>query len=367
MKRKIAVLQPAMASYRQAFLDSIANIAPPDVHITFYVGDRHFVPTVHTGTDSPLISSTGTNRYLLGRRVGWQRGVFRRAMSAACCIVELNPRNLNTWVILLLRRMVGKPTLCWGHAWPRAGRNSRSDRVRGLLRRLATGVVVYTEAQRQELNEHYPGTSISVAPNSLYPARELHPDLNARPDRSLVWIGRLVREKNPELALAALRILLGLDSSRVTLHIVGDGPLRSALDNCVRSTGLAANVRFWGHVDDPDILRPLFSRASASVCSGYVGLNVTQSLGFGCPVIWAEDPLNAPEVSVLDETNSFMYEAGDEGSLARTMEVALAASTTARLDRRAISDGICEKYSSEAMAAGFLAAVQSVLPRGARQ
>ena len=75
------------------------------------------------------------NRYLLGRRLLWQAGCSRAVVAAEVAVLELNPRVLSSWAVLLARRTLRRPTVLWGHAFPRAGREARSDRVRGLMRR----------------------------------------------------------------------------------------------------------------------------------------------------------------------------------------------------------------------------------------
>ena len=91
------------------------------------------------------------NRYLLGRRLLWQSGCVLRCVRAERVILELNPRILNVWVTLLLRRMLGRRTTLWGKAWPHAGREARSDAVRNVLRRLSGNLVLYTETEAREV------------------------------------------------------------------------------------------------------------------------------------------------------------------------------------------------------------------------
>ncbi|NEK84253.1 glycosyltransferase [Blastococcus saxobsidens] len=211
-----------------------------------------------------------------------------------------------------------------------------------------------------------PAVRVFVAPNALYPARQLRPTVSVEPKKTFVWIGRLVDEKNPLLALAAFRRLAARHGD-LHLDIVGAGPLRDGLEEAVQSYGLSHMVTFWGHESDPAVLGPLFSQAVASVCSGYVGLNVTQSLGFGCPVIWALDPLNAPEVCTLDQSNGYIYARGDAESLAAAMDSALEDHASRRIDRDEVSARVRNTYSAEAMSAGFLSAVLATeRPRSGR-
>lgn len=75
---------------------------------------------------------------------------------------------------------------------------------------------------------------------------------------SLVFVGRLDRVKNVELALHALSLL----PSDIELSVVGDGPSGGALREAARHLGLTDRVRFLGHLDD---VRPAIFASSVVV------------------------------------------------------------------------------------------------------
>ncbi len=83
------------------------------------------------------------------------------------------------------------------------------------------------------------------------------PRIPARPLR-LVTVGRLVEKKGIEDALAAMA-QLGREGIAATYDIVGDGPLRSSLENLAARLDLGDRVRFLGAQGQdtlPGILRP---------------------------------------------------------------------------------------------------------------
>lgn len=354
MTHEWIVLQMAMASYRQEFLAVLEEERAP---IRFLIGDRHFTPTVRSSVTSQLTERTGRNVFFLGDRVGWQSGVFRRAIRARKCVIELNPRNLTSWLVLLSRRARGRPTAAWGHAWPRAGQQAKTDRVRAVMRRLAKNVIVYTHADAEALKDAAPFLSVSVAPNSLYRERDLHPpDTEAALD-SFLWIGRIVPEKKPMLALDAFsRVAPRIQGAR--LIMVGDGPQLQDCQQHAESLGLLDRVDFPGWVSDSSRLAPLFGRAVANISTGYVGLSVTQSLGFGCPVIFPRDEPHAPEVALLDSSNSATFTADSVTDLSERMYDAWEA--VGSTSREEISSRVRSKYSAEQMARNFVAAMEAL-------
>jgi alpha-1,6-mannosyltransferase len=101
--------------------------------------------------------------------------------------------------------------------------------------------------------------------------------------RLLVTVGRLSREKRPELAVDCLRALLA-DEVPARLLMVGDGPLRGELER--RAAGLP--VRFLGHVPDRASVAHLLGAADVLVAPGPAetfGLAVLESLACGTPVV----------------------------------------------------------------------------------
>lgn len=348
----VVVLQPAMGSYRQEFLHALEELNFPGV---FLVGDCHFSPTVRTAVSSSLVRRTGPNHYVMGRRLGWQRGVLFSAIRARTTVVELNPRNLNTWLTLLLRRVLQKPTLVWGHAWPRSGPESPSDRLRSVVRRLSGHVIVYTKGQQQLLSLKEPWLKVAVAPNGLYRQKQLAAKVSDVDGSHFVWVGRFVGDKRPALAIAAMRRIIA-EGSIATLVMVGDGPEMDAVRHGAHDLIETGHVAMLGWVDDAVRLHEIFSGALALVCTGYVGLNVTQSLGFGCPVVYPINEAHSPEVELLDSTNSVTFTSNDAEELAATMLRVERGECS--FDRSAMTQRVRDDYSADAMAEGFMRALE---------
>jgi glycosyltransferase involved in cell wall biosynthesis len=349
------VLQLAMAHYRQHFLDCLREQATENEQLTFLVGDEHFGAGVKTAVDSPFIRHSGQNRFFAGRRLAWQPGVVRPAIRAHTAVVELNPRLLSTWFVLVMRSILRRRTLAWGHAWPRAGRQARSDQLRRIVRDLSDGLIVYIDDDREALRADGYKKRIYVAPNAI--ARSDQQRAMARKDRcSLVWIGRLVAAKKPQLAIDAFRLAIPELRKSTNLVMVGDGPER---DGCVASAAdlvASGRAQFLGEIVDEQPLAELFGSALATIASGYVGLNATQSIGYGCPIVYPSGEPHAPEIAALNDTNSLSFPHDDPAALAKAMIEMDRVQD--RFDREAISRHTRETYSAERMASSFLEAVR---------
>jgi glycosyltransferase involved in cell wall biosynthesis len=343
-----------MAHYRQEFLNCLLEQAEEN-ELVFLVGDEHFGIGVSTAVDSPLIRRTGQNRFLARRRLAWQPHVIRPAILAETAVVELNPRIISTWFVLIVRSLLRRRTLAWGHAWPRAGRHARSDRLRHVVRSLSGGLILYMEEDRKALLADRFKKPIYVAPNSMARSSQQRAVGPIGERSSVLWIGRLVAVKKPYLAIDAFRLALPELRKSTKLLMVGEGP---EWDRCVASaTDLieAARVQFLGGVDEESVAE-LFGSALASVATGYVGLNATQSIGYGCPMLYPSGEPHAPEISALDESNSLSFYGGDPTALAKAI-IEIERSQD-RFDREAISQRARKTYSAERMAVNFLEAIR---------
>ena len=106
-----------------------------------------------------------------------------------------------------------------------------------------------------------------------------------RPELRLVHVGRLSREKSPQLAVATA-VELHRRGVPARLDVYGTGPHRAELEQLAG----AAPVRFHGHVSDRSQLAARIAAADValSVCPGETfGLAVLEALACGTPVVTA--------------------------------------------------------------------------------
>jgi glycosyltransferase involved in cell wall biosynthesis len=351
----VVVLQTVVPDYRERFIALLQETLGSRLRL--YAGDLDFAVAIET---SPAIERLRVrNRFLFGRRLLWQTGTVRVAVGADVAVLVLNPRILSTWAALLLRRLRGRRTLLWGHAWPRQGRASRSDAFRGLMRKLGDTLVVYTEAQARELRERMPGADIVAAPNALYLQAEIAPAVPSTAPRDFVCVGRLVPAKKVDLLLAAFALAVEQLPTDARLVFVGDGPLRGSLETRAATLGIGDRVVFEGHRGTIDELRPLYGDAIASVSPGYVGLSLIQSIGFGVPMLVARDEPHSPEIAAAVEGENVHSFASDSPSELASLLVSVAGERAAWLARREqISRWTRANYSVEVMVAAFVSALR---------
>jgi len=192
---KLVVIQTVIPSYRLKVFDKIRSEVGDD--FLLYGGDFFFDKTITTSIQSKLHKKLN-NYYLLGRRFLWQTGHWNEVFKDNVLVLSLNPRVISHWIILLLRSLSRKRTILWGHAWPRAGHNSKSDNLRHLMRHLASEIIVYTEQQRRELQEKMPHKKITAAPNAVLYSHEMSSETDNKVN-DVIYVGRLIEDKKPLL------------------------------------------------------------------------------------------------------------------------------------------------------------------------
>ncbi|WP_282449706.1 glycosyltransferase [Vibrio sp. 1CM2L] len=305
MKVKYLLLQTSIADYRQEVISQLENKLADE--LTIACGNEYFESSTITNVSFSREVINLRNVFFLNRRFLIQIGAFWQSIFCSNVILEMNPRIVNTWLIAIARRLMFKPVVMWGHAWPRSGINSKTDRVRSLLRRLATQIVVYTESQKNELLEKEPSSEVIVAPNSLYSCSQMkHTENSSR--NSIIYVGRLVERKKVDFLLRAFSSLKGIYDN-LELIIVGDGPEKASLIKLAENLNIERCTTFEGHISDFEQLEALYSKAIFSVSPGYVGLSITQSFAFGVPMMVSKDEPHSPEIEASKpRLNSLMFE-----------------------------------------------------------
>ena len=304
-------------------------------------------------------SGSPVTSYLAGRRLLWQSGIWRSALGADVTVIELNPRILSGWAILLVRRLRRRPTLVWGHAWPRGGKDKWTDTFRQTMRRLASGVVVYTHQQAEELRRRMPGTSVTAAPNALYSTRDqLVAPRSPETAKDVLYVGRLIDVKKPRLLLDAFAAVVDRLPPEMDLVFVGEGPLRQPLEEAAAAAGIGGRVRFLGEVIEYDDLAEAYASAIVSACPGYAGLSITQGYWFGVPAIIARDDRHSPEIeAAVEGVNSIFVASDSVTSLGSALEDVAADRELWLARGEDIARACAGRYSLEAMVDAMVSAI----------
>lgn len=313
-----------------------------------------------------------------GERIHAQRfwTAWREVDRPSAVIVEESPRTLTLPWLLSSAARRGARVALWGHfsSNRRAFRPRRHplDAYRLWLARRVDACICYTEEIESLLAPFVPAERCFVARNTidmetlegLRHALESEGQQAVRHRLGLpvecpvvLYVGRLDEAKGAHLLLDVLAHLRR--SAPVSLVIVGDGPLRPALERRVTEEALD-NVILTGSLTDWARSAPYLFASDVMLVPGYLGLVVNHAFAFGLPVVSRRPPSGArfhsPEMAYLrDGSNAVLADSAEPSALACAVLAALKDRT--RLSRNALQFARAE-LSPQRMVDGLLAAVR---------
>ncbi len=346
------LIQMSIDSYRQKFLEELKSISDTKI----FVGKNHFSDQVKTRVS--LDYQPVRNLFLFRRKLAFQIGTLTPGIWAKKVVIEMNPRVLSNWLILLIRRILLKESTLWGHFLGRQDNQVSQGLGRRLMIVLAGGsLIAYTESEGIKFQQAWPHKKVSVAPNSL--VRECEMNFNGNSDRhDFVYSGRLSMDKNPDILLRAFARFLSLNESPSKLHIVGDGEMEVSMKLMADNLGLTNRVVFHGFISDHHELMKIYDKCISAVIAGFVGLSAVQALGFGVPLIYPAKSkyAHAPEVELLHSKNSIV-----SGNDYTGFTLALISAYNERAFWKEMGPMIVQelktKHTVERMSSGFLNAI----------
>jgi glycosyltransferase involved in cell wall biosynthesis len=178
--------------------------------------------------------------------------------------------------------------------------------IERICAKLTLNNIAVSKATARDL-EAIGGKSPLVVPNGV--DLEYFGSIDASKSHSdIIFIGRLIRDKNVELLLEACAILRN-KFPKVQIVIIGDGPERAALEKKSANLGLDTNVHFRGFLSSYDQVAALLKSSKVfafpSSREGF-GIVVLEAMTCGLPVVTVRHEKNAAADLVRDGENGFV-------------------------------------------------------------
>ena len=134
----IVLTQMAIADYRNQFIRHLVDVMNDrDMQFKIVVGEEYFEESTKTSKLVLSLDETTVikNSFFFKRKLAFQHLPWRTVLKADILICELNPRILSVWLVLCLRKILNKKTVFWGHVWARKGKESKTEKIRNLMRK----------------------------------------------------------------------------------------------------------------------------------------------------------------------------------------------------------------------------------------
>ena len=288
--------------------------------------------------------------------------MLRAPVAAIHINTALNSRALSRDAVYLgLARLAGCPVL-WqihGGATPEEfGGGSRwIRRLLRLLLSLPRRVVVISRSDLRHYQSVVAGSRLACVRNGIDSSEylTLDHDPTAAPCLRLTFMGRFIAEKGILDVIDAMKLLRDSDQPPIVLRLAGTGPLEQEVRQRIACEGLSEMVRLLGPVSGPTKTRLLGSTDLFLLPTFHaerLPYALLEAMAAGAPPITCAVGA-IPEV-VEHGLHGFIIEPRRPDLLAAT--VAHASRNRSELMRmsKACRARICESFSVQSMAAGFL-------------
>jgi glycosyltransferase involved in cell wall biosynthesis len=184
--------------------------------------------------------------------------------------------------------------------------------------RRASAMIAISERVKQALVEGgMSAAMIDVIPSGVPMERGVAPasraELGVPEDAPLVvMVGALTREKDPVTFVRAVAVAREQVSGLRAL-LVGDGPLRRAVESEIERLGISDTLRLTGHRTDADAIIAAADIVALSSVEEGLGSVLLDAMAFGKPVV-ATDAGGIPE-AVAHDVTGLIVPAGDAAAM----------------------------------------------------
>jgi len=369
----VHVVQPALPRYRIPFFRAVQKgMQKKGIALCVYASLRDHLGLESTPADGFKAKIGPTMSCFLGSRIFWQRQVDVALGSGDVLVLNGNPRILSNYPLWLRARRSGVPVVWWGHGWS-AGSHGMAALIRRQIMRLADGVILYTEKEREQflamgfspqrtfaLNNGLDAESVNAAV-SAWTTDAVYHFKNARGLNRLahwcVFIGRQTAKSQIELLIESLPKF----RADVGLIVLGDGPEAERAKRRAAELGVSSRIVWAGAEFDENSVAPWMLSASVFVYPGSVGLSLIHAFAYGLPaVVHSASHDHQPEFAAFCEgRNGISFAQGSATSLAHAVNTLVADSSMRQTMSAAARTLIRKTFNTADMAERFNAAIET--------
>lgn len=313
--RNVLIVLPYVNHYRVPLLGSLrARLSRCGISLS--VASAR--PSGRDAGRADASSFTGPRLSQLSLKIGRKHILLRSLpkgwLSSDLVVIEHAAKNLESYVILALRRATGRRTALWGHGTTITEPRSRATAAaQKWMIGMADWYFAYTKGSAyRAVSEGMHRDHITVLNNTTDTAELIEQMSYFGRDRrdpcTFLYVGGIDSSKRIDRLLAVGARVHSVDS-RFKLIIGGRGA-----DEHLLTRASVPWLDYRGVMDSAQKAHAA-SEASAMVIAGRVGLAVVDAFAMGLPVITTEWEFHAPEFEYLSDDNAIVA-ADSESELA---------------------------------------------------
>ncbi|MBN2214926.1 MAG: glycosyltransferase family 4 protein [Bacteroidales bacterium] len=320
MSLRILFIQRIFSDYRKAIFDRLS--------------EKYILKLIHSRNKSGIIQVTAPYSkiipsYKYGKKeTNMLLFVLPTIISFKPHIIvhEFTPSIISLHLSFLYAKIMGVKFVLWGHGYNRNfgfdPKNSFSSKIRLFYLKYSDAVILYSYDAKKELSKYVNAEKLYVAPNTLNTNAllKIKDNLNSLGenyvkqqikfihDYNLIFIGRLLKNKLPDVLIAVYEKLAPVLNNNVAIHYIGDGVMLPMLKRIVHQKQYEENIFFHGEIHDDFIIGQILFASDIMVMPGYVGLAVNHAFCFDCPVATYKQgqngPFHSPEVEYIEDSKT---------------------------------------------------------------
>ena len=111
--KKLVVIQTVIPDYRLEFFKEIKQNLRENFEL--FGGNYYFDKSIIS--DPKIQKNQVKNYFLVKRKLLFQTGIWHLLFKNVILVLEMNPRIISNWIFLIVRGLLNKETVLWGHAW----------------------------------------------------------------------------------------------------------------------------------------------------------------------------------------------------------------------------------------------------------
>lgn len=180
----------------------------------------------------------------------------------------------------------------------------------------ADGCVFQTEDARTWFPQRLQNKSTII----LNEVKEVFFETEYTPEKRIITVGRLNKQKNHELLIDAFSKISD-DIVDRNVYIYGEGPLRNKLQEKIDRYGLTNRIYLMGTTNN--VSEALATAEIFVLCSDYEGMPnaLLEALAVGVPSISTDCPCGGPRMIIQNNFNGILVKVGNSDSLAAALKL----------------------------------------------
>ncbi|NWF91945.1 MAG: glycosyltransferase family 4 protein [Syntrophaceae bacterium] len=131
--------------------------------------------------------------------------------------------------------------------------------------------------------------------------------------KNILFVGRLTEQKGIDTLFCAMKEVIDKGINRLSLSLVGDGPLRGELERMVNDLGITKYVRFVGSTND--VTQYYQNSHILVIPSNWEGLPLVLLEGMACGLPILASDLDGIRDGIEDGVNGFLFTPGNASQL----------------------------------------------------